>query len=181
MRDQGLAGRYAKALFGAAVARGAEATVGEDLEAIQSFEEQGVSLRLFLEAPNLRDDVKSRAIDAALGKSGQELTVRFFHLLLAKRRIGLVREATTAYLALLREHQGRVRARVTTAGPLTDELLASLRAALEKRTGKQVEIHGHVDPAVLGGISVQWGDQILDDTVRTRLATIREHLLEVEI
>jgi len=181
MRDQGLSARYAKALFGAAVARGAETRVGEDLEAIQSFEEKGVSLRIFLEAPNVRDDVKSRAIDEALGKSGHELTVRFFHLLLAKRRTGLVREATAAYLELLREHQGRVRARVTTAGPLTDDLLASLRVSLERRTGKQVEIHAHVDPAVLGGISVQWGDQILDDTVRTRLAAIRERLLEVEI
>lgn len=181
MRDQGLAARYAKALFAAAVARGTEERVGQDLEAIQSFEEKGVSLRLFLEAPNIRDDAKSRAIDEALGKSAAELTVRFFHLLLAKRRTSLVREATAAYLELLREHQGRVRARVITATPLGDDLVTSLRTALEKRTGKQVEVHALVDPAVLGGISVQWGDQILDDTVRTRLATIREQLLEVEI
>ena len=61
MREKGLSGRYARALFAAAVARGAEARVGEDLEALQSFEEKGVSLRLFLEAPNVRDDAKSRA------------------------------------------------------------------------------------------------------------------------
>ena len=181
MHEQGLAGRYAKALFGAAVARQAEDRVGEDLAAIQSLEERGIALRLFLEAPNIRDDVKSRVLDEALGKSGHPLTARFFHLLLAKRRTGLVHDATTAYLQLLRERQGRVRARVTTAIPLTEDLQESLVAALEKRTGKHVEIHAHVDPAILGGISVQWGDQILDDTVRTRLATIREQLLAVEI
>lgn len=181
MREPGLAERYARALFGAAVARGAEDRVGGDVAALQALEERGVALRLFLEAPNVRDDAKHRAIDAALGKRAQALTVRFLHLLVAKRRTGLLREAIAAYAQILRQHQGRVRARVLTASPLADDLRESLRVALERRTGKQVEIHAVVDPAVVGGVSVQWGDQILDDTVRTRLKQLRERMLEVEV
>lgn len=155
MRETGLAERYARALFGAALARKAEDRVGEDLDALRALEEKGVALRLFLEAPNLRDDVKHKTVDQALGKRTHELTVRFLHLLIRKRRTGLLREAIAAYLELVREHQGRVRARVVTARPLADDQRESLRRALERRTGKQVEIHAVVEPAVVGGVSVQ--------------------------
>ncbi len=181
IRDQAVAQRYARALFEAARARGAEVEVGADLEAILSLEEPKLSLRLFLEAPNVRDDVKRRVVDETLGGRVHALTLRFVHLLLAKRRAYIGRQVTAAYLEILREHQGRVKARVVSATPLADDLRESLRVAIERRTGKKVEIHALVDAAVLGGISVQWGDQILDDTVRTRLSQIRERLLEVEV
>jgi F-type H+-transporting ATPase subunit delta len=181
MRDSGLAQRYAQALFGAALGEGSEIEVGKDLDALIGMGEKLPTLRLFLEAPNIKESLKHEVLDKALGPSAQPLTVRFIHLLLDKRRMLLFRPAAEAYIALLREHLGRVEAKVTSAVRLSKGQLDGVRVALEAHTGKQADITPYVDPSVLGGVMVQWGDQILDDTVRTRLNEIRERLLEARV
>ena len=52
--------------------------------------------------------------------------------------------------------------------------------ALEHRTGLRFLLEAHVDEAILGGVVVQYRDQILDDSVRTHLRDLRELLLAVE-
>jgi F-type H+-transporting ATPase subunit delta len=56
---------------------------------------------------------------------------------------------------------------------LTEEQRSRLAIALGQATGKQIEVKVVVDPAVLGGIVAQIGDQVIDGTVRTRLDQLR--------
>jgi F-type H+-transporting ATPase subunit delta len=181
MRDSGLSHRYAHALFGAALGGGVEVEVGNDLDELLGMGGADPSFRLFLEAPNVKETDKHQLLDRVFGPSAQPLTVRFLHLLLDKGRMLLFRPAAADYVDLLRLHMGRVKAKVTSAVPLSSEQITGIREALEAHTGKQADIKPVVDPAVLGGVMVQWGDQILDDTVRTRLHEIRDALLEVGI
>jgi F-type H+-transporting ATPase subunit delta len=181
MRDSGLSHRYAQALFGAALAEGVEMQVGDDLEMLLSMGGADPSFRLFLEAPNIKESAKHELLDKAFGPSAQSLTVRFLHLLLDKGRVLLFRPAAQGYVDLLRLHLGRVEAKVTSAAVLTPDQVLGIREALEAHTGKQADIRTVVDPEVLGGVRVQWGDQILDDTVRTRLDEIKDKLLEVSV
>jgi TRAP-type C4-dicarboxylate transport system substrate-binding protein len=60
---------------------------------------------------------------------------------------------------------------------LTDAQRKALEAALEKRTGKDIEIHAIVDASVMGGVSVRIGDTILDGTVRSQIERLREQLI----
>jgi len=180
MRKSGLAQRYAQALFAAARAGGVEDGVGSDLEVLTDVREGMPSIGAFLSAPHIRDDVKHRVFDEALQGKVNPLTLRFVHLLLNKRR-AILPETGERYFELLREHRGEVKARVTTAEPLAETQLRELKEALETTTGKTIELEPHIDQAVLGGIRVQWRDQIIDDTVRSRLDGIRDHLLEAEV
>jgi F-type H+-transporting ATPase subunit delta len=181
MRDSGLAQRYAQALFGAALGEGVEVEVGKDLDAMLSMGGGDPTVRLFLEAPNIKEAVKHAFLDRVFASRAQPLTVRFFHLLLDKRRMLLFRLAAAAYIDLLRAHLNRVEAKITSAIPLKTKQVNALREALEAHTSKKVDVTPRVDPAVLGGVMVQWGDQILDDTVRTRLREMRDQLLEVNV
>ena len=73
---------------------------------------------------------------------------------------------------------GRVRATVTTAVELApgeqDELARKLGAHL----GKNVALSAQVDPRVLGGLKLQYGDRLIDATVATRLQQLRRRLIE---
>jgi len=177
MAQAGIAHRYAHALFGAALGAEALDAVAADLAALTALDDADPRLRLFLESPQVLDERKRALVDHVLGGRVQPLTVRFLRLLLDKKRITYLGAAAAAYQALLEQHRGVLHAKVTTAVPLSAAERGRLQAALEQRTGRPTVLETRVDREILGGAIAQLGDQILDDSVRTRLAEIREALL----
>jgi F-type H+-transporting ATPase subunit delta len=180
LKDRGLGQRYAEALLGAAEKRRAVDPVAEDLQSILALDEKDPSFRRFLESPAVRDDAKQSLVDSVLGSRAHPLTVRFLLLLMHKKRIGHLRDAAAAYETLVEERRGIVHARVVSAVPLGPDDKTRLTQALERRTGLRFLLEPRVDEAILGGVVVQYRDQILDDSVRTRLHDLRERLLAVE-
>jgi F-type H+-transporting ATPase subunit delta len=98
-------------------------------------------------------------------------------LLAKKRRLIAVPDIARQLARLVDEAENVVRAEVTSAGPLTDDYLGKLRAELEKATGKKVTIAHKQDKGLIGGVVTRVGDQVIDGSVRTRLAAFRESLL----
>ena len=62
-----------------------------------------------------------------------------------------------------------VKATITSASPLAEGQLASLKASLVKRFGRQVEVSTAVDPALIGGAVIDAGDVVIDGSLRTKL------------
>ena len=180
IRDQGLGQRYAEALLGAAEKRNAMDAVAEDLQSILALDQKDPSFRRFLESPAVRDDAKQALVESVLGSRAHPLTVRFLLLLMHKKRIGHLRDAAAAFKTLVEGKRGIVHARVTSAVALDADAKARLTKSLEHRTGLRFLLEPRVDEAILGGVVVQYRDQILDDSVRTRLRELRDRLLAVE-
>ena len=65
---------------------------------------------------------------------------------------------------------------VRSAIALTDDQQTRLAAALSKATGKTVNLKVVVDPSVLGGLVAVVGDEVIDDTVRTRLDQLKTRI-----
>ena len=63
-------------------------------------------------------------------------------------------------------------AAVTSAHPLTNEQVATLKTQLKARVGRDVSVDLTVDPAILGGLVVRIGSQMIDSSIRTRLNTL---------
>ena len=72
--------------------------------------------------------------------------------------------------SLKNEHEKVLRARITSAQPLSDAQRSEIVGALERRYGKKVEAELDVDPGLLGGARVQVGDQVINASVRDALA-----------
>ncbi len=65
--------------------------------------------------------------------------------------------------------------------PLPTDLSEQLSSKLAEAVGAKIILQNKVDPRVIGGVSVQMGDEIIDDTVRTNLARLRKSLLDVPV
>ena len=74
-----------------------------------------------------------------------------------------------AFDVIVADHRGEVTAKVTSAHPLTAEQMNTLTANLKSRVGRNVTVAATVDPAILGGLVVQLGSQLIDGSIRTRL------------
>jgi F-type H+-transporting ATPase subunit delta len=67
-------------------------------------------------------------------------------------------------------------ATVRVATPLDQARRSRLRTTLQAAYGKAVHLNVVLDPSVVGGISVQIGDELIDGTAATRLADVRRGL-----
>ena len=65
---------------------------------------------------------------------------------------------------------------VTTAMPLDDELRAIIIRKMTSELGKPVYLMEHVDPAIIGGLVLEVGDELRDASIRTQLENMRQTL-----
>ena len=89
------------------------------------------------------------------------------------RRIGELLRHAAAVVADQRgfdDRHGHHRA------PLTAAQLDRLEQGLEAQYGRELRINTIVDPAVLGGLRVQIGDDVIDGSVASRLSSLRQKL-----
>ena len=66
--------------------------------------------------------------------------------------------------------------KVTTSVPLSDGLKTKLKAKLEKVWGKSVILTETVDPDIMGGIVVNYGNTMMDGSVKSKLEAIQKQI-----
>lgn len=69
-----------------------------------------------------------------------------------------------------------VAAEVTSAVELTAEERSGIEQRLRDQFGAGLEFKFSVDPSILGGLVIRVGDKLLDDSVSSRLAALRQSL-----
>lgn len=79
----------------------------------------------------------------------------------------------------LSRHMGESMVIVTTATPLKQEQIDKLIAVYSKKIGHAVHINSVVDPSVLGGMRVQVGDEVTDNTVVAQLENLQRSVKAV--
>lgn len=168
-----LSGRYAVALFD--LARDAQSldTVADSLAGLKQAIAQSPDFKGLINSPVLSRDAAGKTIAAVASSMGTDgLTTKFLGVLAQNRRLGQLPAVIRAYETLLSNHKGEARAEVTSAHPLTQTQITALQKSLKARVGRDVAVDAKVDPAILGGLVVKIGSQMIDSSIRTRLNTL---------
>jgi len=166
----GLAGRYAVALFDLARESNAIDAVSRSLAALRSGLAESADLSALIASPVVgRGDAAKAVAAVAAAMKLDSLTTKFLGVLADNRRLADLPRMIDAFDAIVADHRGEVTAKVTSAHPLTAEQLKELTANLKTRVGRDVAVATTVDPAILGGLVVQLGSQLIDGSIRTRL------------
>jgi F-type H+-transporting ATPase subunit delta len=97
-------------------------------------------------------------------------------LLIESGRIDEAQEIDEEFQRLADDAAGRVRATVTTAIELEGADRDRIARELSKRLDRDVKLSVVVDPRILGGMKLQYGDRVVDASVATRLEQLRRRL-----
>lgn len=171
-----VARRYAKALFELAREAGDVEAPGRELEVLaRAFEDPAMASLLEIAT---RDGRVRRAmapqVSAQLGST--PLLSKFLAVLAANNRLLELGAIEREYQRLEDRHLGRVRARIRSAKPLSDESRRRINEAFERQTGKRVIAETDVDPELLGGVVVEVAGRVFDGSLRTRLERLERSL-----
>jgi F-type H+-transporting ATPase subunit delta len=160
---------YAEAMFRSALEANALAAVAEGL-ALAAAIARDEQMHAVLLNPKVSAQQKKEIFDAAAGGRLDAITKRTLSLLVDGHREVLIGSIAEQFEELKHEHEKVLRARITSALPLSDMQRDEIVAALEKRYGRKIEAELDVDPQLLGGARVQVGDQVIHASVRDALA-----------
>ena len=120
---------------------------------------------------------REATLDRLLAKRVSPLVLNLVRLLDQRGRLTLLPAIAAEFTRLLDAMRGVVAATVTSAAPLEKAEVAAIGARLESMTGQTVKLATAVDPSLIGGLTVQVGDRMIDASVRGRLERLRDQLV----
>lgn len=178
VKESVLAKVYAGAMLKLARSSGHADALGEELESFAGLVASNAEFGAVLDSPTVNASTRQRMIEKLFrGKFGDVL-VDSLQVLNRNERLFLSEAVAEEYHQLLEEANGRVEVQVRSASPLTDPLRARLREVLAKATGRHVDLIEKIDESLIGGMVVQVGDDKYDSSVRRKLHTVGQLLME---
>ncbi len=179
MSDRADALHYARELFEVTWRHGQAPAVAEELEtivaAVRDYRDQVRPLFHPL-VPKASKVATIRAIASGAGVS--KPTAVLLEALAHYHRLHFLAPITAAFRERLDQKQGVMRARVTTATPLSADKAQALAARLSELTGRQVTLRAAVDPSIIGGVVTEVDSTVYDGSVTSQLARMRKKLVE---
>ncbi|MFL6648353.1 MAG: F0F1 ATP synthase subunit delta [Sulfurifustaceae bacterium] len=165
-----LARPYAEAVF--ALARDENALAGwEGALARMALIAQDPRVHDVIGNPKIGPDQLAQLfIDVTGGLSDSQKN--FVRTLVDNERLAVLPEIHTLFVELKNRHEGVKQAHITSAFPLDDAALKQLVAELEPRFKCRLEATVDIDPELIGGVRIAVGDEVIDASVRGRLATM---------
>lgn len=178
-----VAGRYAEALYQIASKekvlpkyKSMVDRIESELKAIEKILGENSDLQKLLYHPQITAAAKKEILGKLFKGRISDITGNFLALLVDRRREAFFGDIVSEFVSLANAGRNIVEARVASAVVLKDEEKTSLNQILAKLTGKKVQTTYTVDPSLVGGVVVRIGDKIIDGSVKTRLATLRDRL-----
>lgn len=174
-RPVAAARRYAEAAFEVALADGTLDAWNTDLRYAADVIGLG-EVEQIVESPAVPLVERQALVARLLEGRIQPGALRLVDLLVSRGRVASLERVADEFNRLLNNHRGIVMATVTSAVPLTDDETRAIRARVEAMAGATVALQTEVDPALIGGVTIQVRDQLLDASIRGRLERLRDQL-----
>lgn len=167
---------YARALFEVARAEGTLDEVEDELFRFARSYESSEELRSTLSDEQIPAEKRQAIVEDLLGGKATSTTTQLVSMVVGSGRS----RDLPAIVDQLVQRASRAKdldtALVRTAVALTADQEARLKAALENATGKSLNLKAIVDPSVVGGVIATVGDDVIDDSVRTRIDQLKSRL-----
>ena len=167
---------YGESLYELAKDENLTAELGGQLKVLKECFAQEPAFVTLLSTPSLSKAERCQILDDSFRGTVHPYVLNFLKILTEKGYMRYFCDCCDAYTARYDQDNGILRVNAVTAVALTTEQADKLTQKLSRITGKEIALRTRIDPAVLGGIRLDYDGQRLDDTVSHRLDAIRNVL-----
>lgn len=165
--------KYGGSLYELASEEGKSDQVLAQLREVLDLMKDNPSYERLLSEPSIPRAERTKLLDEAFGASLWPYLLNFLKILCEKGYISELKGCSREFRRRYNEDHGIAEAAVTSARELTDAQKAALREKLEKMSGKKVEMTCYVNPALIGGIRLDFEGKRYDGSAAERLETLR--------
>lgn len=168
--------RYAEAIFEIARANNTIDRTLDDVQGVASMFSKR-TLAYLLNEPKVPAQRKEKAIRQALASRVLPTSLNLALLVVQRQLVDAMPNIARELAQMVLDYKNQAVAEVTTAAPMDEQQLNRVRQALERNTGKTILMRTKVQPEILGGVIARVGDQVIDGSIRHRLAILKQQLL----
>ena len=172
--------RYALALYEVAEKKGKVDEYIKDLKEICEIIKSNKDFYEVIKHPQISTKKKKKTfINIFKGHIDEEL-LSFLLILIEKERIMYLKEKVDQLEKIDLERKNTFKGIVKTTVQLTEEEYNTLKTKLEKKYNKHIILEQIIDPEILGGIYLRINNDVIDDTVKSKLDELRNLMLRTE-
>ncbi|MBT8265565.1 MAG: ATP synthase F1 subunit delta [Bacteroidia bacterium] len=164
--------RYAKAILSLAKDQNSSEAVNADMKLISQTVSESRELSRILKSDVVKTDLKKSAL-VNIFSGINKLSTQVFDLLISNNRLSILADVAATYNELFDDLNGKEKASVTTAVPMTSELEIKVLAKVKELTNKAVELENIVDESILGGFILRIGDKQYNASIANQLNTLK--------
>jgi len=173
-----IAYRYAKSLFEQSKEEKSLDAVKQDMELVASTITESRDLQNLLKSPIISLDKKGSVLSKIFADKVSKSTSGLLTLLVTKGREAELLGVSNGFLKLYNEENNIVKAKLTTAISLDENLKKQFLKVANDATGKEVDLTEEVDEDLIGGYVLRFEDSQIDASIKTRLNKIKQQLFQ---
>lgn len=176
-----IGGRYANALFDLALETSKLDILEEEVRIVLDTIKGDKEFISVLNHPQISGEEKLSLFEKAFkGKVSDEI-MGLFSVALRKNRESHILEALEIFIRKAEEYKGIETAFITSAKPLNENQIESIKEKLSKNLNKRIFIQTDVDENLLGGVRIKVAGHIIDGTVKRQLDDLKTKLLNIHL
>lgn len=165
--------RYGGSLYELASEEGQASEVLLQLQEVLDLMRENPGYGKLLSEPSIPRSERTQLLDEAFGSSLWPYLLNFLKILCEKGYLHELKDISGEYRRRYNEGHGIEEAVVTSARPLTETQKTALTAKLQKMSGKEVRLVCHVNPALIGGLRLDFEGKRYDGSAKERLEALR--------
>ncbi|MDG1718189.1 MAG: ATP synthase F1 subunit delta [Saprospiraceae bacterium] len=170
-----IASRYAKSLIDFAQENNKLEEVRTDMALLDKALESR-DLVMLLKSPIVNELKKKEIFNVLFDGKLSDTTLGFLNIIMNKGREEYIPAISNEFEAQYKLMKGISEVKLTTATPISEANLSSIKAKLlsSNETSQEVEIDTIVDPSILGGFIIEIGDKLYNDSIAYKLSQMKK-------
>lgn len=174
MKNPKLSNRYAKALYDFAIEKEQLEVVNKDLALLRAALKEDSQLQAVLNSPVIPPAKKHVLFGNVFRDQLSETTFMFLDVIIRKKREPALVVICDEFLKYYNDYHHIKAVTLTSATPLSEELVGNIRDLLADKTGYTIDIHEVVQPDIIGGFRIKMDDYYLDASIIAKLNRLRD-------
>lgn len=171
--------RYAEALVNISVQKNKIESFQEDLKWIVNIYNTQLDLKLLFLNPQVKVEVKKEMVEQLFRDQIEPDLLNFLKVLIDKGRINFLPSIVDEYNKLADKYKNVLNMTIISAAPIGEMQINSIKEKYRiLYNATSVKASMETDTSLIGGVQVRIGDKVIDGTVKGRLESLRQYLVE---